>query len=87
MQTLGVIYPYWENAARCVEDWGALLQLLGLLFLILPVVTAVMLLTRLLRRGKERFAEDLFPKWRDGIEEAVRVRQRRHWERTHKGMK
>ena len=87
MQTLGVIYPYWENAARCVEDWGALLQLLGLLFLILPVVTAVMLLTKLLRRGKERFAEDLFPKWRDRIEEAVRVRQRRHWERTHKGMK
>ena len=87
MQTLGVIYPYWENAARGVEDWAALLQLFGLLFLILPIVTAAVLLVKLFKRGSERFAEDLFPRWRDRIGEAVRVRQRRHWERTHKGMK
>lgn len=83
MQTLGVIYPYWENAARLLEDWSALLLLLGALGLLLPVFTAVWLLLRLLRRGKDKLTGEVLPKMKDGVEEAVRVRQRKHWEKKH----
>jgi len=40
-QTSAVILPYWENAARYVEDWCALLAFLALLFFIVPALCAV----------------------------------------------
>ncbi len=83
MQSLGVLYPYWENAARMIEDWSALLLLLGLLACLCPVLTALMLLVRLLRRGKEKLGEEVLPRLKDNAQEAVRVRQRRHWEKKH----
>lgn len=83
MQTLGVIYPYWENAARCTEDWASLLLFLGLLSALLPVVTVTVLAVRYLRRGKNKLEDDVLPKLKDSAEEAVRVRQRRHWEKVH----
>ena len=83
MQKLGVLLPYWENAARCMEDWGALVCLLGWLFITPPLVVLAVTAIRLLRRGKEKLADDVLPEWKDRAEEAVRVRQRRRWERRH----
>ena len=85
MQTLGVVYPYWENAARSVEDWCELLLLLGLAFLAFPLVYGAALLVRLLKRGGGKLSEDVLPKLKDSVEEAVRKRQRRAWEKKHPG--
>ena len=77
MQKLGVLLPYWENAARCMEDYCALLYFLGWLLILIPAIALTVTVFRLLRRGKRKLAEDLLPGWRDGAEEFVRVRQRR----------
>ena len=39
MQSRGLLYPYWENAARCVEDWCSLLLQLSILLILLPAVS------------------------------------------------
>jgi len=81
MQTQGVIYPYWENAARYIEDWCALVLIIGMLAAVTPVVTAVVFFLRLIRRGKNKLTDDVFPKVKENTEEAIRIRQRRRWER------
>ena len=83
MQGMGMMYPYWENAARVVEDRCARLLLCALLALLVPAITAAAVLIRLLLRGKEELEERLLPRARDGVEEAVRKRQRRRWEKKH----
>ena len=81
MHTSGVIYPYWENAARLIEDWSTLLLFLGLLALLLPVATVLVILVRRLHKGIINVQENVLPKLADGAQEAVRVRQRRAWEK------
>ena len=83
MQTRGVLYPYWENAARCVEDRAALLLVAAIAALILPVVTVLVLAVHYAVRGKRRLEDDLLPAWKDSAEEAIRVRQRARWEKRH----
>ena len=83
MQTMGVIYPYWENAARSVEDWCALLTLVAVVCAALPIITALVLLIRMLVRGKEKLEDDVVPKLVENTQEAIRVRQRRRWEKKH----
>lgn len=83
MQTLGVAYPYWENAARCIEDWYGLCLFLALLFAVLPVIMIIVNVVRYLKLGKDKLEDDVIPKLKDGAEEAIRVRQRRHWEKKH----
>ena len=83
MQTLGVIYPYWENAARCTEDWASLLLFLGLISSALPIVTVIVIAVRYIRRGKSRLDDDLLPKLKENTQEAIRVRQRKRWEKRH----
>ena len=51
--------------------------------MILLVVYAV----RYGRIGKEKLEEDVIPNARDRVEEAVRVRARRRWEKQHPDMK
>lgn len=46
MTTNGVVYPYWENAARLVESYAALALLLGTLLALMPGVCAVIVLAR-----------------------------------------
>jgi len=36
-----IIFPYWENAARTVEDWLALLLVLSVVFIIFPVICTI----------------------------------------------
>lgn len=81
MQTHGVILPYWENAARCIEDWCFALLMLALLSSVLPLVLLTVYAVKLFRRGKDKLEDDLLPKAKEGVSEAVRVRQRRAWEK------
>lgn len=46
MNTHGVAYPYWENAARMTEDYAAALLLLTVVFALCPVITGTVLLVR-----------------------------------------
>ena len=81
MQTNGIIYPYWENAARYTEDWCALLLFLTIVFAAWPVVYGLYSVLRLLIRGKNKLEYELIPKAKENTQEAIRVRQRRRWER------
>ncbi len=81
MQTNGIIYPYWENAARYTEDWCALLLLSAMLLAVWPVVYLVYSIIKLLVRGKNKLEYELIPKAKENTQEAIRVRQRRRWER------
>ncbi len=83
MQTHGVILPYWENAARCIEDWCLALLIGAILTGILPLVLLVIFLVRLLLKGKDKVEDELLPKTKERIGEAIRVRQRRAWERKY----
>lgn len=68
MNTKGVIYPYWENAARLTEDYAALLLLLVLLFGIAPVVMAVVYLVRTVKRGAVKLVGTTGKKLEERIE-------------------
>ena len=83
MQKMGVLLPYWENAARCLEDWSALLYFLGWIFILIPAITLTVAVRRLLKRGREKLTDDVLPAVGENIEEAVRKRQRRRWEKKH----
>lgn len=80
-------YPDWENAARAAEDRAALWLGLAIAFAIFPVVLLVVYAVRCARIGKEKLEEDVIPNARDRVEEAVRVRARRRWEKQHPDMK
>ena len=82
-QNTGVIFPYWENAARMVEDWAGLWTFLATVLLILPVIFAIVEIYRFLVYGKEKLEDEYWPEFKDRAEEAIRVRQRRRWERQH----
>lgn len=78
-----VSYPYWENAARIAENECSVLAV-GTLALGLPAaVTLLIEMIRLLARGKTALEEEVLPKAKEGVEEAVRVRARRRWEKKH----
>lgn len=86
MQTHGVLYPYWENAARAVEDWSALYLLLGLILVFLPAALLLFQTGRLIWRGKKKVTEDVFPRMKDKAERVIQKQQRRRWEKKHKEM-
>lgn len=81
IQSSGIRYPYWENAARMIEDYCAVLLLIAAVFLLLPLLTGVIYLVRLLRYGREALVESILPRLTDNVSEAVRVRRRRRWEK------
>ena len=77
----GPSLPYWENAARYAETSAALLLLVGLLTGLVPLVAAVRLLLTGGRKAKEKLEDEVLPAWGERAEEAVRVQQRRRWEK------
>ena len=79
-----VRYPYWENAARIAENECAALAVAALALLLPVAVTAAVELIRLLMRGREALEENVLPKAKEGVEEAIRVRARRRWEKKHR---
>lgn len=80
-----VSYPYWENAARIRENECAVLAVASLLLGLPAAITLLVELIRLLGRGKTALEEEVLPKAKEGVEEAVRVRARRRWEKKHGG--
>lgn len=83
MQTRGIVYPYWENACRSAEDHCAMYMFLGFFFALFPAVLSVRGLIHFLKKGKEKLAEEVLPDVSERVGEAVRVRQRRAWEKKH----
>ena len=55
--------------------------MLALLSAVLPLVLLTVYAVKLFRRGKDKLEDDLLPKAKEGVSEAVRVRQRRAWEK------
>ncbi len=51
MRTDGIIFPYWENAARLTEDYAALAAVLGCLCLVTPLCFAAVMAYKEIRRG------------------------------------
>ena len=79
----GAVLPYWENAARRTENWASLCCLLGTVLPVFPVVTGTFFAVKHGKKLKVRLEEDILPDVKEKTEEAIRVRQRKHWERVH----
>ena len=75
MTTNGVIYPYWENAARMAESYAALYLLLGTLLAIMPgvclTIVLVKFITAEIRKG--------YYKASHAIEDRVEENKRKHY--------
>ncbi len=84
MQSKGVLYPYWENAARYAEDIAALFMSLCMLFLLLPSITALVIIIKWLVRAKTDLEDNIIPHIRDNVEEAIRARQYAHLQKKKK---
>jgi hypothetical protein len=54
MRVNGVIYPYWENAARYIEDWLALILVASMLVSLCPIATAIWLVVKLKKYGDSK---------------------------------
>jgi len=78
-----VRYPYWENAARITENECAALTALETALVLPAAITLLVELIRLLARGKTALEDDLIPRAKEGVEEAVRVQARKRWEKKH----
>lgn len=51
MRTDGVIFPYWENAARLTEDYAAAALLLFFVFILVPVIIAAVFVYKYAKKG------------------------------------
>jgi len=80
MRTNGVMYPYWENAARLTEDYAALLLVLAGLFVFYPACFALANLIRSVIRTY-RFAKAKIP---EKVEAAVEKRREQRLENAFK---
>ena len=78
MRTNGIIYPYWENAARLTEDYAALLLILAILFALCPVLSALVWSILSIRRGY-RFLKRTVP---EKVEAGVEKRRERRLEKN-----
>ncbi|MBE6992331.1 MAG: ABC transporter permease [Ruminococcaceae bacterium] len=56
MQTVPVVYPYWENAARLTESRLAFQYLAILLLMLVPILSAAVWVVLLWKRRKWRFS-------------------------------
>ena len=80
MRTNGVIYPYWENAARLTEDYAALLLVLAVLLALCPALFILVLAIREIRRAY-RLAKAKIP---EKVEAVVEKRKEERLERQYK---
>lgn len=75
MSDTAVVYPYWENAARLTEDYVVTLTLLAVLFALFPLVCAVIIAVRLIKRFWAWLKERLSARWAV-ISDRIREKQR-----------
>lgn len=76
MQTAGVAYPYWENAARLTEDTLAALMICIILTALLPVACLVWYIVRALRRGWLYLRWEAGPAFWERTSDRIREKQR-----------
>lgn len=79
MRSNGVIYPYWENAARLTEDYAALLLVLAVLLALCPMLFILVLAIRDIRRAY-RFAKVRIP---EKVDAAVEKRREERLEKAY----
>ena len=84
MQAIGVVYPYWENAARLTEDNLALILAGMLLTAVLPLVLVCTGLVKLLRRCWLRLRWDIGPAVTERALDRLRARQQAALRRRQK---
>lgn len=77
MNTAGVVLPYWENAARYIENIAAIVLIFAVLFAVFPFVTLIVVFVRAVKR-LFRAAKTKLPEL---IEEQSERRYRRKIER------
>ena len=75
MQTAGVALPYWENAARLVENDLAFLLLAIVLTALLPLGLLVFNAVRLVRRGWLALRWEVGPRLWERAADRVRAKQ------------
>ena len=85
MRVNGVIYPYWENAARLTEDYAALLLILAVLFALCPVIFAAALVIRLVVRSYRKVKKAVPEKVEAAIEQHRELRLEREYEKKAGG--
>ena len=78
MNTAGVIFPYWENAARYTEDFAALYFVLLVLCSLCPITCLVILIIREIKSGW-RYLSTRIPA---EIEARVEKKKEEHYVRT-----
>lgn len=79
MRTNGVIYPYWENAARLTEDYAAIFLFAALLTGFVPACCAVVLTVRTVIRTY-RFLKKRVP---EKVDAAVEKRREERLEKVY----
>ena len=71
MSGKAIVYPYWENVARGVEDYLTPVAVMALLFYLFPIVLLILLLFRMWkkrtihRNDVKRFIEDRFEEYKE----------------------
>ena len=80
MHRSSVIFPEWENAARCLGDWCGLFLALAGLFVVSPAVSAFIALMVGLIRMKDHLAKTV-PVF---VSDAVDRARAKRWEELHK---
>ncbi|MGI5976713.1 MAG: ABC transporter permease [Candidatus Limivicinus sp.] len=83
MQNRGIIYPYWENAARYIEDWAALLLFLSCAAAFIPAVFLLWLIIRGAVFSKRELENNYLPRFKGSVEEQIRRQGRKRWEKQH----
>ncbi|MEG2214674.1 MAG: ABC transporter permease [Oscillospiraceae bacterium] len=86
MVSKAVAYPYWENAARFMEDYTALLLILAFVFGAFPVVLVSAVVIKNLRRGWAWFKDWAYNTW-ERLSDNLRERQRLRLEAKSKANK
>lgn len=75
MTTSGVVYPYWENAARMLESYAALYLVLAALLALMPAVCLVIVLVRFVTSQTRKAAH----KAAHAIEARVEEKKQEHY--------
>lgn len=63
----GVVFPYWENAARYAENKAAIFLVSGLILMLIPLIVLVAALCAKIARWNKNVKEDILPNLMDDI--------------------
>lgn len=78
MRTDGIIFPYWENAARLTEDYAALAAVLCCAFLLVPLGFVLTLGYKYARKGASaawKKTEELSVKFYDSVNDKLYAKE------------